>query len=41
MLRAVEGQRGGGVIFILWGGTLLFAAWKPESLPGRLLVAVT
>jgi len=38
MLSGVLGQKWGGALSVGWGIGLLYAAWKPDSLPGRFLV---
>jgi hypothetical protein len=32
-------MRWGGLVIAAWGVALLYAAWKPGSLPGRLFVS--
>jgi hypothetical protein len=34
----MSGQRGGGVVFLVIAASLFYAAWKPDSIVGRLFV---
>jgi hypothetical protein len=34
----MSGQRGGGLVFLVIAATQFYAAWKPDSLVGRLFV---
>ena len=34
----MSGQRGGGLVFLVIAAILFYAAWKPDSIVGRLLV---
>ena len=31
-------MRWGGLVLVVWGAALLYAAWKPSSVPGRILM---
>jgi hypothetical protein len=35
----MSGQRGGGLVFLVIAAIQFYAAWKPDSMPGRLLVS--